>query len=587
MLGGTTSAAFVQIDSELDAVSHQALHEFVRAFDLSSWSVVPGESVALLCDGNSQTTAVLVALLTKYCAVPLSADAPPHVTASLLQQSGARCLLSAVGTRESMRSRAKEATQSVNIPFVELDITVDGALTPPLMPNSRTSPRRWYATAQRLAGRKKQKTQKQMTHQNSEESTCLLLFTSGTTSRPKCVPFSLTRLRAAACAVTTTLILTGTDVNLSLLPLFHVGGIVVNMLAPLLSRGSALLLSRFDAAVVLSELSKPHVTWCHAVRAWLPPALASIRPVPILTRILHAHPVLLLATPVLLTTAHAHDARPAASMWMLLLECTTSQQQGVAKPSSLRLVRSAGSILTHERSQQLRRLFDSAAVLPCYGMTECLPITSPPLRYALERPGSVGPAVCDVRLQIRRHGDPPNLATEFGRDRNATAAKDEVGEVGVASKSLLFSGYREARVADSGLSDGWLSTGDLGCLDADGWLSLTGRLKECINRGGELLSPGVIEEALVDHPAINGVAMVFGVAHAVLQEVPAVAILDSSIATLEELRSFAADRLSSTQLPQLLVRVGRLPRNDLGKVRPACKRASTPTDDILVHTHPL
>jgi acyl-CoA synthetase (AMP-forming)/AMP-acid ligase II len=117
-------------------------------------------------------------------------------------------------------------------------------------------------------------------------------------------------------------------------------------------------------------------------------------------------------------------------------------------------------------------------------------------------------------------------------------------------------------------SDGWLRTGDQGMLDADGYLSITGRLKEIINRGGEKISPREVDEVLLDHPAVAQ-CVTFAVPHPTLGEDVAAAVVLREGATAEgpELRQFAAARLADFKVPRQILILPELPKGATGKVQ--------------------
>lgn len=187
----------------------------------------------------------------------------------------------------------------------------------------------------------------------------------------------------------------------------------------------------------------------------------------------------------------------------------------------LRLLRSGAAPLGHVDAVRLRSLFPGAEVLPTYSMTECMPIASPPRGYELDRPGSVGPPLGGLEVRIVDSGGGGEEALGTG----------EVGEICLRGGSgQLFHGYGMGVPPPTQELEGqdrpsFFRTGDLGSLDKDGWLYHRGRLRESINRGGELISPLPIEEALAGHPAVEE-AMAFSAPHETLQEAVGVAVVE-------------------------------------------------------------
>ena len=147
---------------------------------------------------------------------------------------------------------------------------------------------------------------------------------------------------------------------------------------------------------------------------------------------------------------------------------------------NLRLIRIGAAHLPHAEAVRLADFFEGCVILPTYSMSECMPITSPPANYGLQRPGSVGQPVGDLVVTIR------------AADGSVPAA-GVGGEICLAGGSQLFSGYLEQDLSST-ISREPLAfcTGDMGHVE-DGWLYITGRQKEVINRGGELISPLEVE----------------------------------------------------------------------------------------------
>jgi methyltransferase (TIGR00027 family) len=351
------------------------------------------------------------------------------------------------------------------------------------------------------------------------DDTVLILHTSGTTGASKRVPFTLARLWRSGAALAASMGLRADDVGLNMMPMHHVGGIACNLFAPLASGGAMVHAPRgFDAAGFWALAKSHRVTWVYMV----------------------------------------------PSMWAMALRAGPKHDPDPAP--ALRIVRSGAASLPHELATQLRARFVATAptVLPTYSMTECMPIATPPPGYALDRPGAVGPAYGVTARVVDREGAP--------------VAAGVTGEIVLSEgegDGHLFAGY-EGDGADTLLArPSPFPTGDLGHVDADGWLHVTGRAKEAINRGGELLSPVEIEAALA---AVLGETaddcMVFAAPHAELGETVGVAVTEAAVdayaartsaaagepmaALLEELRGGAV--LAPHKRPQVLVRVAELPR---------------------------
>jgi acyl-CoA synthetase (AMP-forming)/AMP-acid ligase II len=339
----------------------------------------------------------------------------------------------------------------------------------------------------------------------------LLLQTSGSTSQPKVVPLSHANLHASARHIATSLTLTPADRSLAATPLFHIHGIVASLLAPLLAGGSVICSRSSDPEHLAALLHNLQPTWLSAV------------------------PTLLQA---LLNASQQHSNPPPSHR--------------------LRFLRSVSSALPPVLLQRLEGHF-GVPVLEVYGMTEAasqicsnrFPGDGPaPL------PSSVGPAAGPEVAVLGPEQLPllPGLSGEVAiRGPNVTAgyeAADHSGWITAAN------------------GEPWFLTGDEGYLDQEGRLFLTGRLKEMINRGGEKVIPRRVDEALLQHPAVEQ-ALAFSVAHPTLGEDLAAAVVLRAGAALEEqeLRQHAFSALAAHEVPSRILFLEELPRGATGKLQ--------------------
>ncbi|HYK42550.1 MAG TPA: non-ribosomal peptide synthetase [Thermoanaerobaculia bacterium] len=332
----------------------------------------------------------------------------------------------------------------------------------------------------------------------------LLLETSGTTGLPKSVALTHQQVLAMARANVSAFALRPSDRCLNVMPLFHSTGLIGVTLASVLSGASVVCAPAFYAPEFLRWVEECRPTWYTAVPT------------------MHE---------AILARARATGAKPV----------------GV-----LRFLRSSSSRLASSVRESLENLFE-APLLESYGITETGMVTCNPLPPGVRKPGSVGVS-CGADLEIwNADGRPEPAGTR--------------GEIVVRGPAVA-SGYDGASSAESGLSfsDGWFRTGDEGYLDSEGYLYLSGRLKEMINRGGEKISPWEIEAVLSAHPAVLEV-VAFGVAGGSLsQEVGAAVVLRAGTSAGErELREFAAARLSDFKVPRWIRQVAEIPKNTLGK----------------------
>ena len=335
----------------------------------------------------------------------------------------------------------------------------------------------------------------------ADSDVALLLHTSATTGRARIVPLTHSNLHAMAANTRGILSLSSDDRFLSMMPLFHLQGLL-SSLATILAGGTAICTAGFDVAAFLSWVDEYRPTWYTAG----PTLHHAILP------LIESHPEIL-------------DRAP------------------------LRFVRSIGAPL----SQALLELLEHtlrAPVLEGYGMTEAGAITSnaPDCR----RRGSAGRTTGSQVAIMSDAGDflPPGLD----------------GEIVVRGPAVMSS-YRSHPEANRlAFRAGWFRTGDLGRLDADGFLFVTGRIKDIINRGGEKILPGEIEEVLAAHPAVVE-AVAFGVAHPTLGEDVAAAVVlrAGSHVDESEVRRFAGERIADFKLPRRIFFLETIPKGATGK----------------------
>ncbi len=339
------------------------------------------------------------------------------------------------------------------------------------------------------------------------DDTALVLHTSGTTSRPKMVPLLQRNVLASAVHIAATLSLTADDVCLNIMPLFHIHGLIAATLSSLGAGGEVCCAPGFNALKFFSWFDEVRPTWYTAVPTMHQAILARAdRNAEILTR------------------------------------------------SRLRFIRSSSASLPPQVMAELERVF-GVPVIESYGMTEAAhQMASNPLPPRSRKAGSVGLAA----------GPEVAILDEHGRQ----LGPGTVGEVAIRGPNVT-PGYEANPEANAkAFINGWFRTGDQGLLDAEGYLRLTGRLKELINRGGEKFSPLEVDEVLMDHPAVAQV-VTFGMPHDKLGEDVAAAVVlrEGRSATERELRDFAATRLADFKVPRKILIVTEIPKGATGKLQ--------------------
>lgn len=342
------------------------------------------------------------------------------------------------------------------------------------------------------------------------DDVALILHTSGTTSRPKIVPLLQSNVAASAEHVRISLDLSPTDRCMNVMPLFHIHGLIAAVSASLAAGGSCWCAPGFDALRFFGWMREAQPTWYTAV-----PTMHQA----ILTR--------------------------------------AKRNADVIAETKLRFIRSSSASLPAQVMLALQEAFD-APVIEGYGMTEAAhQMASNPLGDGAQKPGAVG---IEAGPMVR-------IAHEI--DNHLIEGTGEV----VISGPNVTPGYEanpEANEKNFFMADGhrWFRTGDQGAFDTDGYLILTGRLKEIINRGGEKISPLEVDGVLLDHPAI-GQVVTFAIPHPKLGEEVAAAVVlsEGSEATEQDIRSFAATRMADFKVPRKVIIMDEIPKGATGKMQ--------------------
>jgi acyl-CoA synthetase (AMP-forming)/AMP-acid ligase II len=227
-------------------------------------------------------------------------------------------------------------------------------------------------------------------------------------------------------------------------------------------------------------------------------------------------------------------------------------QREPAAPRSLRFVRSGSNALPAAVQHRLESAL-GIPVIQGYGMTETGHIAQNPLPPRERRTGSVGIALGTEVMLLR--------------DDKTASRGDVNGEIVVRGPSVMRGYEDDAEANQLAFSDGWFRTGDLGWIDGDGYLFITGRLRELINRGGAKVSPSEVDLAFMQHPAVREAAT-FAVPHPSLGEdvVTAIVLHEPGSTSVQALRAYALQHLLPFKVPSSVVLVDEIPRNALGKV---------------------
>ncbi|MEX5729760.1 acyl-CoA synthetase (AMP-forming)/AMP-acid ligase II [Rhodovulum iodosum] len=342
------------------------------------------------------------------------------------------------------------------------------------------------------------------------DDVALILHTSGTTSRPKIVPLLQSNVAASARNIAESLALTPQDRCLNVMPLFHIHGLVAAVTASLSAGASIWCAPGFDALRFFGWLADAKPTWYTAV-----PTM---------------HQAILSRAP---------------------------RNAEIIEAADLRFLRSSSASLPAQVMTKLVETF-GAPLVEAYGMTEAAhQMCCNPLPPRGQKPGSVGVEAGPV---VRTAHETEDRLVEG------------TGEVVISGPNVTpgYEGNPDANAKSFFEADGrrWFRTGDQGAFDEDGYLHLTGRLKEIINRGGEKVSPLEVDGVLMDHPAIAQ-CVTFALPHPKLGEEVAAAVVlkEGAEATEKEIRAFAAERVADFKVPRKVVILDEIPKGATGKLQ--------------------
>jgi acyl-CoA synthetase (AMP-forming)/AMP-acid ligase II len=374
----------------------------------------------------------------------------------------------------------------------------------------------------------------------SRQDIAMVLHTSGTTKKPKIVPLTHENLVVGALCIKSTLQLSTSDICANVMPLYHIHGISVNVLATALSGASVLCTPGYSAPVdALQWLT--NITGKGIAPTW-------------------------------------YSAVPTMHQGIVDTgELAIGEGKEIAE--NLHLIRNCSAALVPVMAERMQKLF-ACTVLPTYAMTESMPIASNPLPPHLQN--------------LRSVGMPVGPSMKLRCDNGLEASHGSEGEICVQGECVTAGYEFRSHMSEDpnleGFAEGWLRTGDKGYFDSNGYLCLSGRFKEIINRGGEKISPFEVENVIRKFPSVQD-CIAFSVPHEQLGEVVGVVVVlrpkySTQIAAslLQELRAFAMQEMSAQWAPECLVFALSIPKGSTGK--PArigyAKRMGVPALDATV-----
>ncbi len=340
------------------------------------------------------------------------------------------------------------------------------------------------------------------------DDVALVLTTSGTTSHSKIVPIRHRQIVYRAERTARDPALGAADRCLVLNQLFHHAGIVTGCCTALSTGGSFGHLTDFSVGGFFRDLARVQPTWCTGSHAFYASVFG------------HA-------------AAHTEEIARASG--------------------GLKWFRVGNGRFEPDEAAAVEVAF-GASVITAYGTSETGTLVTEPLAGKDRKRGSVGTPIYQGVA----------ILGEGGQALGPRA----VGEV-AARGPMVFDGYENDPEANrAAFTNGWFRTGDQGYLDEDGYLFLTGRIKEMINRGGEKITPNEVDRALLEHPDVSAAAA-FAIPHPSLGEDVAAAVVAKAGAALTEraLARFLRDRLADFKVPRRFVFVDEIPTSATGKIQ--------------------
>ena len=341
----------------------------------------------------------------------------------------------------------------------------------------------------------------------SGSETAVILYTSGTTGRPKGAELTHAGLNTNQAVTARTLIKIGPDdVVMGCLPLFHVFGLTCGLNTAIANGATLTLIPRYAPAKALEVIARDGVT--------------------------------------------VYEGVP--TMYAAMLGVPEREKYDV---STLRTCVSGGAALPVEVLRGFEDAF-GCVILEGYGLSETSPVASFNHPDAVRKPGSIGTPIEGVRMRVVDEAQRP-------------VPNGEIGEIQIGGHNVMKSYWNKPDETAATIdADGWLSTGDMARQDDDGYFFIVDRKKDLLIRGGYNVYPREVEEVLYEHPAVAEAAVI-GIPHPALGEEigAAVALKSDTTATNEELRDFVKTRIAAYKYPRVVWIVDNLPKGPTGKIQ--------------------
>ncbi len=470
-------SAFILPDLEI-TVTYDQLRAQVSALAdaLASAGIQHGDRVAMALPNGLPAVVCFLAASIAGTAAPLNPGYPYEEFVFFLKDTNARVLLCPSNEGE----QAKRAAKDLGIRILPVELTSQGEVLLKDAPGTKS------ATPP------------------TPDDVALILHTSGSTGLPKRVPLRHFNLAVSAANIANSYVLRENDVSLCIMPLFHIHGLMASTMATLLTGGTVVLPSKFNALAFWRLVQSHGITWYSGV----------------------------------------------PTMHKTILSRTREKPTNC----SLRFIRSCSAPFSVETIQNLEQLLE-VPVVEAYGMTEAShQMSSNPLPPRPRKPGSVG-ITSGLRVSI---------LDEAGNH----LPNGQRGEVVIQGANVFHGYENNPKANAESFVQGWFRTGDQGFLDDDCYLNLTGRIKDIIIRGGENIAPHEIDEILLKHPSIaNAVTFGFPHATLGEEVAAAIVLHESASLTESALLKYCSDNMAEFKAPKKIYFVKSIPITGSGKVR--------------------
>lgn len=442
-----------------------------------------GDKVSYMLNNGYQTTRIFLgAMYSGFVIAPLNLLAQPSQLEYVLEHSDTKLVFYSQDQKEKLQAALDKLDRG--IPTIRVDNDTENVFSPDQDPAGFDLP------------------------DVSEDDDAMLLYTSGTTGRPKGVVLSHKNMVAGGRYTAMAHELTPEDRALCTLPVYHINGAVVTVVAPLVSGGSVVMPHKFSKSRFWSLLSDYACTWFSVV-------------------------------PTIISYLHS----------------STNFDEKELSLEQLRFGRSASSALPIALHKGFEEKF-KVSIIETMGLTEtAAPVFSNPLDPSKRKYGSPGQAVGNEAMIVD--------------NRFVEVPRGTCGEIMIRGDNVMKGYYKATGLtAQTVEADGWLHTGDLGYMDEDGFVFVTGRLKELIIKGGENISPREIDEVLYGHPAVMDAAA-FGIAdeHYGEEIMCCVVLKPCCQVTEEELRAHCLGLLGEFKTPKAIKFLHDLPKGPSGKIQ--------------------